>query len=127
MAPRRRDLSVIVVSHPLGEGLGRPLRFHGRDQVVVGRDPRSEFSVQDAHSVSRKHARISWLRGGLYVEDLGSTNGILVNGQRAELRRRLSSGDEIDLGEVRLLVLKREDSAKRLRALREIRAPNRED
>jgi pSer/pThr/pTyr-binding forkhead associated (FHA) protein len=68
--------------------------------TVVGRLPECELTLDDP-SVSRRHARI--LRQGerWTIEDLGSTNGVRVNGAtvgHAELR----PGDRLELGAVKL-------------------------
>jgi serine phosphatase RsbU (regulator of sigma subunit) len=54
----------------------------------LGRDPACELLLEEGN-VSRQHARIGWQDGKLVVENLGSTNGIYVNGakhERADLR-----------------------------------------
>lgn len=68
------------------------------NEVTMGRDTNNEFVVNDAE-VSRKHARVS-LQGGNYVlEDLGSTNGTFIEGQRLMGPHVLRPGDLILLGE----------------------------
>ena len=54
--------------------------------------------------VSAKHTRISPAGDGVVIEDLGSTNGTVVNGQRLTAPRQLSPGDAIDIGSVKLKV-----------------------
>jgi len=49
--------------------------------------------------VSRRHARIAWTGTGYIVEDLGSTNGTFVNGERVSGPRMLQSGDRLQLGD----------------------------
>ena len=58
----------------------------------------NEFVINDAE-VSRKHARISLQGGSFVLEDLGSTNGTFVEGQRLMGPHRLRPGDLILLGE----------------------------
>jgi len=68
--------------------------------AVVGRSSSCDVVLNDA-DVSRKHARISFEEGsGWVIEDLGSTNGVVVNGGRVDGRLRLSVGDQITLGPV---------------------------
>jgi Nif-specific regulatory protein len=55
----------------------------------------------DDPSVSRRHARISKANQGWLIEDLGSTNGIMVNGASVD-REYLTGGEDIELGNVRL-------------------------
>ncbi len=68
------------------------------DQLIVGRDTASGIAINDAE-VSRKHARLTYQGGKYVIEDLGSTNGTFVNGQRLVSPVVLKSGDVISLGE----------------------------
>ena len=72
--------------------------------VVIGRSPGSATFVIDSPSVSRVHCRLKVDRGSLYISDLGSTNGVVLNGVRltAEDSRLLRPGDRLILGEVDL-------------------------
>ena len=69
-----------------------------KDQMVIGRDSLTDLVVPDAE-VSRRHARIYMQGGGYVLEDLGSTNGCFVNGQRLSGPQPLRSGDTIMFGE----------------------------
>ncbi len=68
------------------------------DQLVIGRDTASAVTINDAE-VSRKHARLTFQGGKYVIEDLGSTNGTFVNGQRLVSPVVLKSGDVVSLGE----------------------------
>lgn len=68
------------------------------DQLVIGRDSSSSIAINDAE-VSRKHARLNFQGGKYVIEDLGSTNGTFVNGQRLAASVVLKSGDVVSLGE----------------------------
>lgn len=68
------------------------------DQLVIGRDSSSAIAINDAE-VSRKHARLTFQGGKYVIEDLGSTNGTFVNGQRLVSPVVLKSGDVVSLGE----------------------------
>jgi hypothetical protein len=68
------------------------------DQLVIGRDSASAIAINDAE-VSRKHARLNFQGGKYVIEDLGSTNGTFVNGQRLISAAVLKSGDVVSLGE----------------------------
>ncbi|MHC4253657.1 MAG: protein kinase domain-containing protein, partial [Planctomycetota bacterium] len=71
--------------------------------LVVGRAPGKDgFLIADI-SLSRKHCEFSFRSGGLVIEDLGSRNGTFVNGERV-VNRGLRPGDEIEIGESRILV-----------------------
>ncbi|MGE5072380.1 MAG: FHA domain-containing protein [Anaerolineae bacterium] len=68
------------------------------DQLTIGRDSASAIAINDAE-ISRKHARLTFQGGKYVIEDLGSTNGTFVNGQRLASPVVLKSGDVISLGE----------------------------
>ena len=68
------------------------------DQLIVGRDPSNSVAINDAE-ISRKHSRLSFQGGKYVLEDLGSTNGTFVNGQRLAGPVVLKSGDVVSLGE----------------------------
>ncbi len=76
---------------------GRRLPLEGPGPFVLGRARECDWR-EDDRSVSRRHARIVRVAGGFAVEDLGSLNGLRVNGQRVP-RTLLADGDVIALGE----------------------------
>ena len=57
-----------------------------------------------ASYVSARHARFSIMGQNLFVEDLGSTNGTAVNGQRIAEPVALKSGDVVNIGDVTMRV-----------------------
>lgn len=69
-----------------------------KDIVTIGRDITNDIVVNDPE-VSRHHCRLTRGPMGYTMEDLGSTNGTFVNGQRVTAPRPLSNGDLIGLGE----------------------------
>jgi predicted component of type VI protein secretion system len=74
-----------------------------KSEIVIGRDVNTDVVVNTAE-VSRRHARL-YLDANIYVvEDLGSTNGTFINGQRLATPTPLRSGDVIMLGEAATLV-----------------------
>jgi hypothetical protein len=70
------------------------------ERFVIGRSRECDLVLDDPN-VSRQHAELRQENGGWSVRDLGSTNGIKLNGQRSE-GGRLNTGDEITLGLSRL-------------------------
>ncbi len=73
------------------------------DQLIIGRDAASGVAISDAE-VSRKHARMTFQGGKFVLEDLGSTNGTFVNGQRLTSPTVLKPGDVVALGEQIVLI-----------------------
>jgi predicted component of type VI protein secretion system len=69
-----------------------------KDIITLGRDITNDIVINDPE-VSRHHSRMTRSAGGYMLEDLGSTNGTFVNGQRLTGARQLNSGDLISLGE----------------------------
>jgi Protein of unknown function (DUF3662)/Inner membrane component of T3SS, cytoplasmic domain len=112
VAPSAGDFGHTMVYSPdrtarvLDEPAGRPGRAllvgDGRrsvlsgDRVVVGRSRDCDVVLSDPN-VSRRHAELRRDGGSWTVSDLGSTNGVKVNGQRAD-RVPLSPGDRITVG-----------------------------
>jgi hypothetical protein len=68
---------------------------------TVGRGAAAALRLSDP-SASRLHLRLRVDAAGAFAEDLGSRNGLCVNGGRARGLRRLRSGDELEAGETRL-------------------------
>ncbi len=77
----------------------------------IGRGPDNEICVQD-QGISRRHARIIVSEKGIRIEDLGSKNGVLVNGQTIEGGKALRDGDQVVLG-LAFLTFHRPDSVRR--------------
>lgn len=73
------------------------------DQLSIGRDSTNEITINDAE-VSRRHARLTFQGGKYVLEDLGSTNGTFVNGQRLAGPRVLKAGEVVSFGEQIVLV-----------------------
>ncbi len=73
------------------------------DQITIGRDSTNNVVINDAE-ISRHHARLNFQGGKYVLEDLGSTNGTFVNGQKLSGPRVLKSGEVISFGEQIMLV-----------------------
>jgi hypothetical protein len=99
------------IAEPLSEpdhrrGTAR-LRYEGRSAVlgsggaVLGRSRDCEVVLSD-QNVSRRHAEVRPSGGSWIVKDLGSTNGVKVNGRRIQGPQSLKRGDTIELGTSRV-------------------------
>ena len=69
-----------------------------KPEVVLGRELNNDLPVPDPE-ISRRHARFITRADGVYIEDLGSTNGTFLNGVRVKAPTLLHSGDLITLAE----------------------------
>jgi hypothetical protein len=67
-------------------------------ELILGREHGSADLVLDDPGVSRRHARVLPENGGVILEDLGSSNGTYVNGERITGPVELGAGDEVQLG-----------------------------
>lgn len=72
-----------------------------QDTVTIGRDPGNQFTLHD-NEVSRRHAEIRLIEGSRTIIDLGSANGLYLNGRRLK-EYQLQSGDQIQIGKTLLL------------------------
>jgi hypothetical protein len=69
----------------------------GASGATIGRSRSCDVTLEDAN-VSRTHAEVRPRGGGWFIADLGSTNGVTVNGARVEQAHALKPGDRIELG-----------------------------
>jgi pSer/pThr/pTyr-binding forkhead associated (FHA) protein len=93
------------------------LRFSDHDvelpqgETLIGRSERCQIVVDDP-LVSRRHAVFIVEPDGVSLQDLGSVNGVLVNGVRLKGTIPLSSGDKIGLGRQEIEMYSAEASAR---------------
>ncbi|CAN5789205.1 DUF3662 domain-containing protein [soil metagenome] len=80
----------------------------GRGPWGVGRSQENDIVINDPN-VSRRHARISRADSGFVVEDLGSTNGTLLDGAPID-REMIEGGDELTFGQTTARFIRRIDS-----------------
>jgi pSer/pThr/pTyr-binding forkhead associated (FHA) protein len=70
--------------------------------LTVGRGANNDVSLPGDEYASTRHARFEPRRDGVWIEDVGSTNGTFVNGIRLTRERRLAPGDVVRVGETDL-------------------------
>lgn len=90
---------VVLASPALGVGDEVALDSHA---LTIGRGPTNDVPIAQDEYASTRHARIEPRRDGIWVEDIGSTNGTFVNGIRLTRERRLVPGDVLRVGETDL-------------------------
>ena len=74
-----------------------------KSEIIIGRDDSADVTIP-ASAVSRRHANLMLEGGNYMLEDLGSSNGTFLNGEKLTERRPLKSGDKIRLGQIINLV-----------------------
>ena len=70
--------------------------------LTVGRGTNNDLALAGDEYASGRHARFERRRDGVWLEDIGSTNGTFVNGIRLTRERRLAPGDVVRIGETDL-------------------------
>jgi pSer/pThr/pTyr-binding forkhead associated (FHA) protein len=99
--PSARELGLLVVltSPVLEDGDTFTLDSH---PLTVGRGSGNDVTLAGDEFASTRHARFEPRRDGVWIEDIGSTNGTFVNGIRLTRERRLAPGDVVRIGETDL-------------------------
>jgi hypothetical protein len=111
LAPSREG-GVVSASPPVRTGrlvvVKSPELEEGRDfeldsaQLTIGRGSQNDITLDADEYASARHARFEPRQDGVWVQDLGSTNGTYLNGARLERPRRLTPGDVVRVGETDL-------------------------
>ena len=70
--------------------------------LLLGRGRRNDVDLGRDEYASSEHARLEPRRDGVWIEDVGSTNGTYLNGTRLTGPKRLSVGDVVRVGETEL-------------------------
>jgi hypothetical protein len=97
--PVRSGALVTVRSSAIEQGTRFELNAKA---ITVGRAASNDIRLVNDEFASGTHARIEPRRDGVWVEDIGSTNGTYVNGTRLSRAQQLTSGDVIRVGETDL-------------------------
>jgi pSer/pThr/pTyr-binding forkhead associated (FHA) protein len=96
---------VLVVERSAGHAPRVGERFSLRASTSIGRDAGNDVPLSD-EAASARHAVLELRDGDWWIEDLGSTNGTLVNGTRIERAERLRFGDELAIGRIAMRIEK---------------------
>ena len=100
---QRRDAAIWAVDVEKGTRSLRGLHVDILGPVVIGRSPSSDIVIDEPY-VSSTHARLTLQGPALVLEDLGSTNGTLVNGHVIGQPVTLREADEVLIGDAILRV-----------------------
>jgi len=99
-APHVEAGKIVVIKSPaLTEGDEWDL---DSSPLTLGRSSQNDIQIDRDEYASSTHARIEPRRDGVWVEDIGSTNGTYLNGIRLTRPKRLTSGDIVRIGETEL-------------------------
>ena len=108
-APAHADQPTVVMGRPVTVPAGPALELDGRmlpldgDDLILGRSAeRADLVIPDS-SVSREHLRLLTVGSTVTLLDLGSRNGVLVNGRRVDGSVTLRDGDVVTVGQTELL------------------------
>ena len=102
----RRPLALRFIS---GKYQGGEFPMVPNKEIVVGRSSDLDMVLVE-EMVSRKHARIAYENDAVVIEDLGSTNGTFVNGEKIK-RAQLKEGDRVLIGTSILKVIVMDNSS----------------
>ena len=93
-AARSEAPTVAVTQSPTQAGLA----FRVTGGLVLGRSPEADVLLEDPYA-SDFHVRLALQAGEIRLQDLGSTNGTFVNGERVAAPLSLRRGDQIQIGQ----------------------------
>lgn len=82
---------------------GRPIVID-KAVIFIGRHPECDLVITHSRKVSRKHCCIAQVDSRLVIRDLGSMNGVRLNGTRVQKDEELRAGDELSIGDVGYVV-----------------------
>ena len=88
---------MIAVLQPTGPGVHIVI---DRAVVLVGRSADCDAIIDVSSKISRMHCVLVQVDADYYIRDLGSMNGVLVNGKRVEKTAKLVHGVEVSIGDV---------------------------
>lgn len=80
--------------------------------LLIGRQADCDISLTTSRKISRRHCAVAVVNNTVIVRDLGSTNGVTVNGTRVAREVILTLGDEVAIGDVRFRFQKELNVAK---------------
>ena len=86
-------MAKLVVVSGSGTGVEFPL---DRERITLGRGPGVDLVIEDS-AMSRQHVAIDYTDDGFRIQDLGSTNGVLVDDQLVQVET-LTSGSRFEIG-----------------------------
>lgn len=96
--PKGQVARLVIVEPKARKGVELPVDR----EITFGRSAGCTVSVPDDSFMSSLHARVFMREGDTFVEDLGSTNGTFLNGNRLNAEMQLHRGDRLQVGGTKL-------------------------
>jgi len=78
-------------------------RYFTQSEILLGRDTHCDIPLRD-DTVSVRHARLSHHHGQWWLEDLGSTNGTLLNKDKVSIPTVIINGDQVECGKASIKI-----------------------
>lgn len=97
----RKPAGKLVVLESPALNAGHVLGFDS-SPITVGRGDQNDLALERDEFASATHARFVPQRDGVWIEDVGSSNGTFVNGDRLPSPRKLAPGDVVRIGDTEL-------------------------
>lgn len=91
---------MVAVLQPANQGRIIPI---DRAVILVGRSADCDAVVTGSQKISRRHCCLVQVDNEYYVRDLGSMNGVWLNGNKVKRSARLTAGDNLSIGDVEFL------------------------
>jgi serine/threonine-protein kinase len=85
--------TLLILKATAGDLNGQEFAITGPTHWVLGRSRSCSLRLPGDGTVSRQHCLIEVAEGGAWIQDLGSLNGTLVNGEKIGQRQRVRNGD----------------------------------
>ena len=95
------------------EQVGKFSLVHG--EYIIGRDQGCQVCI-DVDGISRHHARLTFVGYELVIEDLGSANGVFIEGVQIQLPTRVRPDQQVEIGSARLFIRLKAESSEMLAA-----------
>lgn len=92
----------ILLTVQIGQGRERKHQFF-QAEITIGRDPNCDLPIMD-EAISAHHARIAYHHAQWWLEDLNSTNGIFIGGNKVAVPTVLIPNDQFRCGNVTFTV-----------------------
>src|SRR5687767_14159434 len=86
--------SMVAESNAILIKVGNSREIQVKQETVLGRQAECDVLLTEGHT-SRRHAKLVQAEDGYWLEDLGSSNGTFINGNRISGRVKVASGDRL--------------------------------